>query len=179
MPPKKKPSSTPKSPIPVKTSGKRERRFWLFKSEPDCFSIDDLAKSPKQTTFWDGVRNYQARNFLRDDIQVGDGVLYYHSTTEPMAVVGTAEVVKGGYPDHTAFDPQADHYDPDSDPDNPTWYLVDIKLVRKFAEPLTRAALQRVAALKDIELLRRGSRLSIQRVTPAEWDAVLKLAGED
>lgn len=173
----KKKTAPSKSPEPAKSSAKRERRFWLFKSEPDCFSIDDLAKAPKQTTFWDGVRNYQARNFLRDDIKPGDGVLYYHSSTEPMAIVGSAEVVRGGYPDHTAFDSQADHYDADSDPDDPTWYQVDIKLVKKFSEPLTRAALQAVPALKDMELLRRGSRLSIQRVTPAEWDAVLKLAG--
>ena len=178
MPTKKKPAVAKKSSVPPKNPGKCERRFWLFKSEPDCFSIDDLAKTPKQTTFWDGVRNYQARNFLRDDIQVGDGVLYYHSSTEPMAIVGIAEVVRAGYPDHTAFDPKADHYDPDSDPDNPTWYLVDIKLVRKFAEPLTRPALQNVPALKDMELLRRGSRLSIQPVKAGEWDAVLKLAGE-
>ena len=177
MPPKKKPAANTKSPKPPQNSGKRERRFWLFKSEPDCFSIDDLAKQPKQTTFWDGVRNYQARNFLRDDIQVGDGVLYYHSSTEPMAVVGRAEVVKAGYPDHTAFDPKADHYDAKSDPDNPTWYLVDIKLVEKFAEPLTRPMLPNLPALKDMVLLQRGSRLSVQPVKPAEWEAVLKLAG--
>lgn len=152
------------------------KQFWLFKSEPDCFSIHDLAEQPKQTTFWDGVRNFQARNFLRDSVKKGDGVLFYHSSTEPMAVVGTAIVVRPGYPDHTAFDPQADHYDPKSDPDEPTWYMVDIQLETIFAEPLTRARLHAVPALKDMMLLKRGSRLSVQPVTPTEWKAVLELA---
>lgn len=157
-------------------SAARSPQYWLFKSEPDCFSIQDLAKQPGQTTFWDGVRNYQARNFLRDSIQTGDGVLFYHSSTEPMAIVGTASVVKGGYPDHTAFDPEAGHFDPKSDPDNPTWFMVDIRLSRIFAEPLTRAALQAVPQLKEMMLLKRGSRLSVQPVTAPEWEAVLELA---
>ncbi|MCA9249406.1 MAG: EVE domain-containing protein, partial [Planctomycetales bacterium] len=101
------------------------RRYWLFKSEPESYSISHLARETRRTTFWDGVRNYQARNFLRDDVQVGDGVLFYHSNTEPLGVFGTMEVVKAGYPDHTAFDPNDPHYDPKSDPGNPTWYLVD------------------------------------------------------
>lgn len=173
----KKKAVSPKAPA-AKPASDGGRRYWLFKSEPNCFSIDDLAKSPGKTTFWDGVRNYQARNFLRDEISVGDGVLYYHSSTEPMAIVGAAEVVKSGYPDHTAFDPKADHYDPDSVVQAPTWFMVDIKLTRKFNAPLTRPELQKIPALKDMELLRRGSRLSVQRVTPAEWDAVMELAGE-
>lgn len=159
------------------TKSSDTRKYWLFKSEPDSFSIDDLANAKQKTTFWDGVRNYQARNFLRDEIQVGDGVLFYHSSTEPMAVVGTAKVVRGGYPDHTAFDPKDHHYDPKSDPDEPTWYMVDIQLVRVFPEPLTRAMLQDVVALKNMMLLRRGSRLSVQPVTAAEWRAVHELAG--
>ena len=159
------------------TQKKAPRQFWLFKSEPTCFSIDDLAQAPKQTTYWDGVRNYQARNFLRDSIAVGDGVLYYHSTVDPMAIVGTAKVVKAGYPDHTAFVPEEDHYDPKSDPDNPTWYMVDIQLSQVFKEPLTRAMLQAVPELGEMVLLQRGSRLSVQPVREAEWRAVLKLAG--
>lgn len=153
------------------------RRYWLFKSEPDCFSINDLAAAPDQTTCWDGVRNYQARNFLRDTIQPGDGVLYYHSNAEPLAIVGTANVVRGGYPDHTAFDPRADHFDPDSDPQEPTWYMVDIRLHTRFAEPVTRSALQKIPGLQKMELLRRGSRLSIQPVSDREWAIILELAG--
>lgn len=152
-------------------------QYWLFKSEPSAYSIADLAREPRRTTFWDGVRNYQARNFLRDTIQKGDRVFFYHSSDEPMAIVGTAEVVKTGYPDHTAFDAEDHHYDPKSDPDNPTWYMVDIRLLQEFPEPLTRAKLQESAALKDMMLLKRGSRLSIQPVTPAEWKAIHALAG--
>lgn len=154
-----------------------DRQYWLFKSEPDAFSIDDLARAPGRTTFWDGVRNYQARNFLRDAIQVGDGILFYHSSTDPMAIMGTATVVKKGYPDYTAFDPNDPHYDPKSDPAEPTWYMVDIQLKNTFAEPLTRDRLQSAAALKGMMLLKRGSRLSIQPVTAAEWSAIHKLAG--
>src|SRR4029079_18307241 len=141
------------------------RQYWLFKSEPDSFSIDDLARAKGRTTFWDGVRNYQARNLLRDTIEVGDGVFFYHSSTEPMAIVGTATVVKKGYPDHTAFDPKDPHYDPKSDPAEPTWYMVDIQLDKVFPEPLPRERLQAAAPLKDMMLLKRGSRLSIQPVT--------------
>jgi predicted RNA-binding protein with PUA-like domain len=153
------------------------RQYWLFKSEPDAFSIDDLTRAKGRTTFWDGVRNYQARNLLRDTIQVGDGVLFYHSSTEPMAIVGTATVVKKGYPDHTAFDPKDPHYDPKSDPAEPTWYMVDIRLDKVFAEPLTRTQLQAIPALKEMMLLKRGSRLSVQPVTAGEWAAIHKLAG--
>lgn len=153
------------------------RQYWLFKSEPDVFSIDDLARCAKKSTYWDGVRNYQARNLLRDTIQVGDGVLFYHSSTDPMAIVGTASVVKKGYPDHTAFDPKDPHFDPKSDRAEPTWYMVDIRLDQIFPNPLTRAELQDVPALKGMMLLKRGSRLSIQPVTAGEWAAVLKLAG--
>lgn len=152
-------------------------RYWLFKSEPDSFSIDDLARAAGQTTFWDGVRNYQARNFLRDSVQLGDGVLYYHSNTDPLAIVGTARVVKAGYPDHTAFEPENLHYDSASDPADPTWYMVDIRLSQVFPKPLTRDQLQKTAALKNMVLLQRGSRLSIQPVTSAEWAAIHRLAG--
>jgi predicted RNA-binding protein with PUA-like domain len=162
--------------VSKKSTSVRKPRYWLFKSEPESFSISALALAPRKTTFWSGVRNYQARNFLRDDIQVGDGVLFYHSNTQPMAIVGTATVVKAGYPDHTAFDPNDSHFDPKSNPDAPTWYMVDIQLGQIFEQPLTRDHLKTIAALKDMVLLQRGSRLSVQPVTPAEWKAVLQLA---
>jgi predicted RNA-binding protein with PUA-like domain len=150
--------------------------FWLFKSEPDCFSFADLVAAPGRTTGWDGVRNFQARNFLRDAIQVGDGVLYYHSSANPPAIAGIAEVVRAGHPDPTAFDPQADHYDPRSDPDQPTWYQVSIRAVRAIDPPLGLPLLRTVPALGGMELLRKGSRLSIQPVGAAEWRAILELA---
>lgn len=155
----------------------QQRRYWLFKTEPGSFSIDDLADAPRQTTFWDGVRNYQARNMLRDEIQVGDRVLFYHSNSDPMAIVGTCEVVQAGYPDHTAFDASAKHHDPQSNPDQPTWYMVDIKLIRKFSQPLTRDLLKDVPELENMMLLKRGSRLSVQPVTEEEWRAIHALAG--
>jgi predicted RNA-binding protein with PUA-like domain len=163
----------------AKQPAKPTRSFWLFKSEPESFSIDDLAQAPKQTTFWDGVRNYQARNFLRDSIQVGDGVLFYHSNSDPLAIVGSCRVVRAGYPDHTAFDTSDPHYDPKSKADDPTWFMVDIQLVKKFTRPLTREELLKVPALKTMVLLQRGSRLSVQPVTTEEWEAVHKLAGAE
>lgn len=152
------------------------RNYWLFKTEADCFSIDDLARAKGQTTFWDGVRNYQARNMLRDEIQPGDQVLLYHSNCDPLLIAGICEVVKKGYPDHTAFDKNEQHYDPKSRPDAPTWYMVDIKLLQKFSVPVTRDQLKATPELAEMMVLRKGSRLSIQPVTPAEWKAVLKLA---
>ncbi|MCF7797529.1 MAG: EVE domain-containing protein, partial [Lentisphaeria bacterium] len=116
------------------------KKFWLFKTEPNVYSIDDLAKLG--TDHWDGVRNYQARNFLRDEIKVGDKVFIYHSRVDPMAIVGLAEVVREGYPDHTQFDPNSDHPDPKASPDNPRWYMVDIQFVEKFKKPLTLAELR-------------------------------------
>jgi predicted RNA-binding protein with PUA-like domain len=152
-----------------------KRHYWLVKSEPECFSIDDLARASKQTTFWDGVRNYQARNFMRA-MKVGDGVLFYHSSVDPTAVVGTAVVVREAYPDHTALDPANDHYDPKATRENPIWEMVDIKLERVFERPLALDALRRVKGLAKMELLRRGSRLSVQPVTEQEWNSVLNLA---
>jgi predicted RNA-binding protein with PUA-like domain len=152
-------------------------KHWLLKTEPGTFSIQDLAAAPGQTTGWDGVRNYQARNFLRDDMAVGDAVLLYHSNAEPSAVVGTGCIVRAGYPDPSAFDPKDVHYDPKSDPARPVWYAVDVRLERIFPEPLPLDRLRAVPALKDMELLRKGSRLSVQPVRKAEFDAVLKLAG--
>lgn len=152
-----------------------KQQYWLVKTEPDSFSIDDLAAAPKQTTCWSGVRNYQARNFMRDQMKLGDRVLFYHSSTDPTAIVGVADIVREGYPDHTAWDENDSHYDADSPEEKPRWYMVDLKLVRKFKTPLPLTDLRGVAALKNMELLRKGSRLSVQPVTKAEYDAVMKL----
>lgn len=155
-----------------------DTRYWLVKSEPDCFSIADLAAAKNQTTYWDGVRNYQARNFMRDDMRPGDRVLYYHSSAEPPAVVGTATVVKPGYPDFTAEDKSADHYDPKHTAKNPIWYMVDIQLDETFPRILPLEELRESAALKDMELLKRGSRLSVQPVREGEFEAIVKLAAK-
>ncbi len=152
------------------------RRYWLMKSEPSVFSIDDLAASPKQRTCWDGVRNYQARNFLRS-MSLGDRVLFYHSSAEPPAIAGVAEVVRTAYPDETQFDKSSHHYDPGSDPANPRWDMVDIAYREKFKTGLTLDRLKREPKLKGMVLLRKGSRLSVQPVTVVEWAVVLKLAG--
>jgi len=154
---------------------KRTRRYWLFKSEPDVYGIDALERDG--STFWDGVRNYQARNLLRDEIQLDDGVLYYHSNAKPMAVVGVARVCKPGYPDNTQFDAASKYYDEGSDPADPRWYMVDVAFVAKAAEPVTRDDLKAEPKLEDMVLLQKGSRLSIQPVTAAEWRHVLKMAG--
>jgi predicted RNA-binding protein with PUA-like domain len=150
--------------------------YWLVKSEPESYSIDVLAAEPKQTTFWSGVRNYQARNTLRDDMKVGDRVLFYHSSAKPPAIVGIAKVVRAGYPDHTAQDADDSHYDPTASEENPRWYMVDLKLERKFARPLALEELRSLAALQQMELLRRGSRLSVQPVRKSVFEAILELA---
>lgn len=149
--------------------------YWLVKSEPSAFSIDDLARAPGRTTCWDGVRNYQARNFMRA-MKRGDKVLFYHSNAEPPAVAGIAEVVREAYPDQTAFDPKDSHYDSRSDPSAPIWYMVDIRFVQKFQSPIALDALRRVPGLKGMELLRRGSRLSVQPVRPDAWRRILAVA---
>ncbi len=146
-----------------------------MKSEPESFSIDDLAKAPKKTTCWDGVRNYQARNFMRA-MELGDQIFFYHSSADPPYIAGIAEVVKKAYPDHTALDPNDHHYDRKATPSNPIWEMVDIKLVRKFDAPVALDDLRDVAGLEKMELLRRGSRLSVQPVTAAEWKIVSKVA---
>ena len=150
------------------------KRYWLVKSEPDVYSIEDLERDG--STMWDGVRNYQARNLLRDDMKVGDPVLFYHSRVDPMCVAGLAEVSSEPYPDPTAFDPKDKHYDPKSKEEDPTWILVDIQHVETFAVPVDRDTLKAEPALKDMMLLKRGSRLSVQPVTAAEYKAVVKLA---
>ncbi len=152
-------------------------RYWLFKSEPSSFSIDDLAASPKQTTCWDGVRNYQARNLLRDEVKIGDRVLFYHSSADPPGVAGTATVVREAYPDDTAWDKNGGHYDPKASPENPIWQMVDIRLESRFDELIPLPRLREESALEDMMLLKRGSRLSVQPVTATEFDAILRLAG--
>jgi predicted RNA-binding protein with PUA-like domain len=151
-------------------------RCWLLKTEADCFSIQDLAKAPRQTTHWSGVRNYQARNFMRDGMKLGDRVLLYHSNAEPSAVVGTAHVVGESYPDHTAWDKSDCDYDPKASAANPIWLMVDIRLDSIFDHPLSLAELREVPELKGMELLRKGSRLSVQPVTPVEFATILRLA---
>jgi len=153
--------------------------YWLMKSEPDTFGIDHLAKKPKQTAGWDGVRNFQARNYLREML-VGDLVFFYHSSTEIPGVVGIAKVVREAYPDSTAFDKKNDHYDADSDPDKPRWYQVDVQLVRKFDRVISLDELRSHASgkLKDMVVLKRGNRLSITPVTKAEWTFVESLASK-
>lgn len=163
--------------MPKKSTPTKTRIYWLFKSEPTAYSIDDLAND--KTTYWDGVRNYQARNLLRDNVKKGDHVFFYHSNAKPMAIVGTMQVVKEAYTDHTAFDPNDEcHYDPKSDPDKPTWVMVDVKYVRKFETPVTRDMLKEHDITAGMMVMKRGSRLSIQPVTEAEWLAVHELAGE-
>jgi len=152
-----------------------ERKYWLVKSEPNAFSFDDLLQAPTRTTCWDGVRNYQARNFMRDEMRVGDLALFYHSSAEPPAVAGVAEVVREGYPDETAFDPDDAHYDPKSRRESPTWYVVDLRAVERFDEPVTLTELRGEPGLDGMALLQRGSRLSVQPVRAGEWEVVVAL----
>jgi predicted RNA-binding protein with PUA-like domain len=146
-----------------------------MKSEPTVFSIDDLRRAERQTTCWDGVRNYQARNFLRDDITTGDGVLYYHSNVEPVGIAGEAVVVRDGYPDYTAFDPDDAHHDPKSDPQKPTWFMVDVKFVRGCEDGITLKRLKSLSALRTMLVVQRGQRLSVQPVTAVEWRVIMGL----
>lgn len=150
---------------------------WLVKSEPDVFSFADLLKAPKRTTCWDGVRNYQARNTLRDQMKQGDRVFYYHSNAEPSGIAGICEVVREGYPDHTAFDPKDPHFDPKSRRDEPTWYMVDVRAVAAFPRLVTLAELKGVKGLEKMALVQKGSRLSVQPVTRKEWEIVCRIAG--
>lgn len=150
---------------------------WLVKSEPDVFSFADLLKAPKKTTCWDGVRNYQARNTLRDQMKQGDRVFYYHSNAEPSGIAGICEVVREGYPDHTAFDPTDPHFDPKSRRDEPTWYMVDVRAVAAFPRLVTLAELKGVKGLETMALVQKGSRLSVQPVTRKEWEIVCRIAG--
>jgi predicted RNA-binding protein with PUA-like domain len=152
-----------------------EQRYWLVKSEPDVFSFDDLLAAPKQTTCWDSVRNTGARNFLRDGMKRGDQVLYYHSNADPSGVVGICDVVREGYPDHTAWDPSHDYFDEKSDPDMPTWFMVDVRAVRKLPRMVTLAEIKAEPRLAEMSLIKVG-RLSVVPVTRAEWDTILQMA---
>ena len=153
--------------------------YWLFKSEADVYPIDALEAEKGKRTFWDGIRNYQARNLLRDDMKKGELALFYHSRSKPMAVVGVVEIVKEGYPDHTQFDPKSNYYDEKADPEDPRWYMVDIKLRAKLERPVTLQELKEDGRFDDMMLCQRGARLSVQPVTKKHFDAILKLGGLD
>ncbi len=151
--------------------------YWLMKSEPETFGIDDLARAPRKTTHWDGVRNYQARNFMRDGMQRGDCAFFYHSNCPEPGIAGIVKIVKAGYPDHTAFDKRDAHYDPQSDPDNPRWYMVDVRLERKLGRIITLEELKKHSngALAGLIVLKRGNRLSITPVSAEHWRFIVDL----
>ena len=149
--------------------------YWLMKSEPDVFGIDDLKAMPKRTEHWDGVRNYQARNMLRDQMKKGDMVLFYHSNCDEPGIVGIMKVVREGYPDHTAFDPQSNYFDPKSDPNDPRWYMVDVRYVRKLKRIITLEELKTQRKLDELPLVKRGNRLSIMPVSKQQWEYILSL----
>lgn len=151
-------------------------KFWLIKSEPSEFSIEDLEKSKNKTTYWDGVRNYQARNFIRDEMKKGDQVLFYQSSAEPNAVVGVCKVVKEVYPDHTQFDSKHVHYDPKANREKPTWFMVDIKLVEKFKRPVTLEEIKLNPKLAKMKLVQRGNRLSVMPITKDEFEEILMMS---
>ena len=150
--------------------------YWLFKSEPETFSIDDLRSRPKQTEHWDGVRNYQARNFMRDAMQVGDHAFFYHSNCATPGIVGTMEIVKSGYPDFTAWDPTSDHFDPASSAAKPRWFMVDVRFIKKFDRIISLEEIKHHPLLENMLVARRGNRLSITPVAQAEWEVILQLA---
>jgi predicted RNA-binding protein with PUA-like domain len=151
-------------------------KFWLFKSEPKEFSIDDLNNNPGKRTYWDGIRNYQARNFIRDEMRKGDGVLFYHSNADPLAVVGSCEIVKAAYPDHTQFEPDNKHFDSGAIKKDPRWFMVDIKLKEIFKTIVTLKELKENPKLKNFRLIQRGNRLSVMPVTKTEWDEIIKMS---
>ena len=154
------------------------RKFWLMKSEPDAFSYGDLESAPRSTEGWDGVRNYQARNFMRDEMAIGDGVLFYHSRIKVPAIVGEAVIVREAYPDNTALETNSPYFDPKSaEAGTSRWLQVDVQAVRRFPKPVTLAHLRNCEALGSMWVIRKGMRLSIQKVTPIEWQTVLKLGG--
>jgi predicted RNA-binding protein with PUA-like domain len=153
------------------------KKYWLFKTDPADFSIEDLKKCKNQTTGWDGVRNYQARNFIRDEMKSGDDILFYYSQSDPNAVYGICTIVKDGYPDPSQFDKKDKHFFPDADPASPPWYSVDIKFVKEFKKPVTLSDIKASPKLKNMRLVQKGSRLSVMPVTKEEFDEVLKMAG--
>lgn len=152
--------------------------YWLFKTEPDAFGIEDLQNRPEQTEPWDGVRNYQARNFLRDEVKVGDNVFIYHSSCKNVGIAGVAEVVKAGYPDETQFDPESDYFDPKATPESPRWFRVDVKFIEKFPRVLSLKAIKAQPKITEIGLVKKGTRLSIMPVQADEWDLLYRLAAD-
>lgn len=150
-------------------------KYWLMKSEPDVFGIDDLSNAPGMTEPWDGVRNYQARNMMRDDMKTGDLAFLYHSNCKEPGIAGIMEIVREGYPDLTAFDPDAKYFDPKSDPANPRWYRVDVRYVRKLKRIITLSELKELSEVTGLPLLRRGNRLSIMPVSRQQWKFILTL----
>ena len=149
--------------------------YWLMKSEPDIFGIDDLMSMPGKTDKWEGVRNYQVRNMMRDEMRRGDLAFFYHSNCKEPGIAGIMKIVREGYPDSTAFDPEAKYFDPKSDPANPRWYMVDVRYVRKLKRVITLAELRTCSGLEELPLLQRGNRLSIMPVSEAHWDYILSL----
>lgn len=152
--------------------------YWLFKTEPDEFSIDDLAQAPNGTAPWDGIRNYQARNLLRDKVKRGDGVLIYHGSCKQVGIAGIAEVVKNAYPDPAQFNPESSYFDPKATPENPRWFCVDVAFKRRFSEVLPLNAIKQMPELSNMVLLKQG-RLSVQPVTAQEWRFLIKCADAD
>ena len=152
------------------------KKYWLFKSEPGCYSMDDLKNMPDSTDHWDGVRNYQARNMLRDDIKKGDEVFFYYSNAKPIGIAGIAKVVKNGYPDHTALGPNEQHFDPKASKEKPIWYMVDVKFVKKFKDVIPLSTLKQTPGLEAMVVCQRGSRLSIQPVTSEEWAIIIAMS---
>lgn len=155
------------------------KNYWLMKSEPSVFSYDALTREPEQTAMWDGVRNYQARNLLRDQIKLGDFVLFYHSNEPPIGVAGICEVVKEGYPDPTQFDPKAPYFDSKSSPDRPRWFVVDVKAVRALPRVVTLKEIKTCKRLESMKLVQKGQRLSVQPVAEEEFEAILEMAESD
>lgn len=147
-----------------------------MKTEPDVFSIDDLASRPDQSEPWDGVRNYQARNMMRDEMKPGDGIFFYHSNCDVPGIVGVARVLREGYPDHTSWNPESKYYDPKSSPDNPRWFMVDVGFERKFSETISLQCLRSLSELSEMPLVRKGNRLSVMPVGEYEWNFILGLA---
>lgn len=150
------------------------KNYWLIKSEPSVFSISDLKNAKNQTTHWDGVRNFQARNFIKE-MKKGDQVLFYHSSTDPMVVAGVCEVSKEAYADPTQFDKDDKHFYPSADPENPTWYMMDVKFVKEFKNPVPLADIKENPKLKNMRLVQRGNRLSVMPVAKEEFDEVVKM----
>ncbi|MDH5547658.1 MAG: EVE domain-containing protein [Gammaproteobacteria bacterium] len=150
-------------------------KYWLMKSEPDVFSIDDLKNRPDSTEHWDGVRNYQARNMMRDDMKVGDKIFFYHSNCDIPGIVGIAKVAKEAYPDFTSWNPESKYYDPKSSEENPRWFMVDVQFVKKFKRTISLSELKDDPALQEMPLVRKGNRLSINQVSAAEWEHILDL----